>query len=170
MRWLSRQTLVELCGVVAGAVLAVAVAGKLWTPAASASSALPMPIATPVAVPAADPAGIVFRCPAEQLTRLQPAIDAYLLHEGIDPHLATTRLDMQARTLAYTLPHPLSDSNTLDLIDRPALQLKEELVQLPTAGGEAGRSSLCPARKSCTPCCRPGGPPGSRGRPAMRKP
>lgn len=81
------------------------------------------------------PAGLVFSCSAQQLQQIKPAVDSYLSGEGVDLGLVQTIVDAQAHTLQYTLAKPFADAITLDLVDRPALHIKEALVELPTADG-----------------------------------
>lgn len=62
-------------------------------------------------------------------------MDRYLVDEGIDLRLVRTTHTGQPDTLSYSLVAPLANANTLDLVDRPALYIREELVELPGANG-----------------------------------
>jgi hypothetical protein len=97
---------------------------------------------------------MVFQCTAQQLLQINPAADSYLQQEGVDLHLVSTSLSNASSMLVYSLIAPLADANALDLLDRPALHLKEEPFEkyfsalrqfqcdsLPTAG-ESGFSKL----------------------------
>ncbi len=111
------------------------VGGLLVTTAALAnlsgsSSAQAIPDAAVV-----PPVGLVFHCSAQQLQHIQPALDNYLVREGVDLQMVRTRHDTQSHSLAYSLVEPLADAITLDLVDRAALHITEDLVELPTAQG-----------------------------------
>ena len=122
---ITKLTVLAACGVGGGVLMATAaIASLLGSPAAEAH-----PKTSP-------PSGVVFQCTAQQLLQIKPAVDSYLQQEGVDLHLVSTTLNIASSTLAYSLVAPLADANSLDLIDRPALNLTEELIELPAAKGE----------------------------------
>jgi hypothetical protein len=123
---INRLTAWGTCALLGGVLLATA------APASLRSSAS---LETKVPARARVPMGLVFSCPPQQLQQIKPALDSYLEREGVDLNLVQSSVDAQTHTLQYTLVEPLADANTLDLVDRPALHIKEALVELPTANG-----------------------------------
>lgn len=103
--------------------------------AATAGAQVLSPGGDPASTATPAGAGIVFRCTAQQIAGLQPAVDAYLASLGVDLALVSRQVDARAGTLAYTWAGPLPGNGTLDLIDRTDLGLTDEAVELPAARG-----------------------------------
>lgn len=80
-------------------------------------------------------AGIYFACPPGRMDKIEPGMDAYLLSLGITPDLVVKTSDKPKGVLLYTLNTPANDHNTLNLKDRPELQIRDEIVLLPAPGG-----------------------------------
>lgn len=78
--------------------------------------------------------GIVFNCPREDLTLIASSIVGYLWQLGIGPELYRQTLDEDNAALQFLLRDRFGGTDTLGLIHRIELDLKEELVQLPTPG------------------------------------
>lgn len=121
-----RSTALGACALLGGVLLATASLAGLRSSSSTETHAQ---------VSKRSPAGLVFNCSAQQLQQIKPAVDSYLIGEGVDLRLVQTSVDAQAHSLQYTLAEPLADAITLDLVDRPALHIKEALVELPTADG-----------------------------------
>lgn len=121
-----RLTALGACALFLGALLATAALASLRSSAGTE---------TPVHTRKSGPDGLVFNCAAQQLLHIKPVVDGYLEREGVDLRLVRSSVDAQASTLQYILAEPLADAITLDLLDRPALRIKEALVKLPTADG-----------------------------------
>lgn len=121
---INRLTATGALALLGGVLLATAALASLRS-SASAQAAVPRH--------APPPMGLVFSCTTQQLQQIKPAVDSYLESEGVDLHLVQSSMDAQANTLQYTLIEPLADAITLDLVDRPTLQIKEALVELPAA-------------------------------------
>lgn len=102
------------------------------SPLAVAAQAVPEPALAAPRARALE--GIVFKCSAPTLARLEPELIAYFASVGVDTRLLTRTAD-KPDTLSYTLMPALADGNTLTLIDRPELGLRDALVELPAAKG-----------------------------------
>ena len=81
--------------------------------------------------------GIRFSCEAGQLGKIETGMDAYLRALGIAAARVLKKADRQNGTLVYTLNTPADDTNTLDFKDRPALQIRDDVVTLPATTGPA---------------------------------
>lgn len=121
---IGRPTAIGAGAFLGGVLLASAAVANLWRPAAPEAHAI-----------SGNPTGLVFQCTAQQIAQIKPAVESYLKHQGVELHLVRTTFDGPSNTLSYSLVEPLADAITLDLADRPALHIKEELVELPTAEG-----------------------------------
>jgi hypothetical protein len=75
----------------------------------------------------------VFSCPGSALRDVSSSVDAYLTSIGVD--MQWVRKTNTLTSVIYTLAPELSDSVTLDLIDRPSLNLREEKIDLPASDG-----------------------------------
>jgi len=120
----NRLTALAACTFVGGVLWATTAIANLWPSAATA-----------VALDPVSSAGIVFQCNAQQLRQIKSAVDTFLASEGIDLSLIDTTRNGRAGTLSYSLAGPMADAITLDLADRAALHIKEELIELPAADG-----------------------------------
>jgi len=79
--------------------------------------------------------GIQFTCSPHQLDELQKGMEQYFAQLQIDPDLVVTRLDKAKGSLLYTLNTPKDDTNTINLSQRPHLNISEDEVELPVHGG-----------------------------------
>lgn len=91
----------------------------------------------PAAIENRPDGGLLFNCPAVQIGQLEHAVDEFLAAQGVKPELVLKTVSPASGTLQYGLVPSQADGNTLDLIDRPALGLTEELLSLPAAGGKS---------------------------------
>lgn len=82
-------------------------------------------------------AGIRFACEPGRLHAIESGMDAYLSSMGIKAGLVVKKVDRARGVLVYTLNTPEDDFNTLDLKNRSALHIHDEVVTLP---GKYGRS------------------------------
>ncbi|WP_173065186.1 hypothetical protein [Sulfurimicrobium lacus] len=80
--------------------------------------------------------GIRFSCRPEQLEKIESGMARYLASFGIAPELVVKKVDRKNGILFYTLSTPEEDANTLNLQDRPEMQIKEEVVSLPMEHGK----------------------------------
>ena len=83
--------------------------------------------------------GIRFACAPGQLNILASGMEAYLRALKIGTGLVVKRADPANGVLQYTLNTPADDINTLDLKDRPALHIHDDVVYLP---GKHGRGKM----------------------------
>jgi hypothetical protein len=72
-----------------------------------------------------------FRCSAQQLDRLVPAMAGYLRLRGLRDDWFAVELDRQAGTVRYVLTTPAKDTDTLSLATRPEYAIRDEVVELP---------------------------------------
>jgi hypothetical protein len=92
--------------------------------------------ATPALTSEATPNhGLVFKCSPDVLVQLEPHLLAYFAKVGVDPRFLV-RDASRDDVLRYTLAPAFADGDTLTLMDRPELGLKEALIELPTATGK----------------------------------
>jgi len=82
-----------------------------------------------------DDEGIRFSCKPGRIEKIESGMDAYLSSLGITADLVVKRADKQNHVLVYTLNTPAADTNTLNLKDRPALQIHDDVVTLPAKRG-----------------------------------
>jgi hypothetical protein len=80
--------------------------------------------------------GLRFACKASQVKAIEHDMAAYLTSLGIAPELVIKKTDLASGTLVYTLNTPKDDTDTLHLQDRPELQIREAVVNLPAKDGE----------------------------------
>ena len=80
--------------------------------------------------------GIRFSCKPSQIEYLESAMDSYLASLAISPDLIVKSSNPAIGTLVYTLNTPRNDASTLNLIDNPALRIKDETVSLPARQGK----------------------------------
>lgn len=78
--------------------------------------------------------GLLFACAPDRLDKIESGMDAYLLSLGIAADLVVKTADKRKGLLLYTLNTPAGDTNTLNFKDRPELQIRDEIVSLPTSG------------------------------------
>lgn len=76
--------------------------------------------------------GIRFSCKPDELEKLEFDMDAYLASLGVASLLYVKKIDRAGGMLVYTLNTPADDFDTLNLHARPALQIDDERVTLPT--------------------------------------
>lgn len=81
--------------------------------------------------------GIEFVCPAGRLPRIRQDMARYLAELAIDPALYAVHEDEAAGKLRFTLTTPDTDTNTLDVAERPAFGIPQHVSWLPTASGES---------------------------------
>jgi hypothetical protein len=70
------------------------------------------------------------------VAKIESDMDAYLSSLNIPPGLVVKTSDRSAGILVYSLDTPEGDFDTLDLKDRPGLDIRDETVQLPGPRGE----------------------------------
>lgn len=80
--------------------------------------------------------GIRFVCNPGQLENIESNMEAYLASLGITPALVVKKVDRTNGVMVYTLNTPKEDSSTLNLKDRPELQIQDDIVSLPTKHGK----------------------------------
>lgn len=90
--------------------------------------------------------GLRFSCSAGQFETIESDMEAYLFSLGIMPDLLVKRVERANHVVAYTLKAAREDTNTLDLKDRPELQIRDETVTLPTGHGKT-RTVLTVSKK-----------------------
>lgn len=76
--------------------------------------------------------GIRFSCIAGQLGSIESGMDSYLASLGVSQDMFVKRTDQPNGVLVYTLNTPEDDSSTLDLAERPALKIRDDIVSIPT--------------------------------------
>jgi hypothetical protein len=79
--------------------------------------------------------GIRFSCKPGRIEKIKAGMDAYLSFLGITADLIVKRVDKKNGVLLYTLNTPATDTNTLNLKDRPALHIQDDVVTLPAKQG-----------------------------------
>lgn len=79
--------------------------------------------------------GVNFTCSLNQLPLIQNEMETYLASLNIDPESYIVQLDVQNSKLNFSLNSPKDDTNTLDLSKRPELNIKDEIIELPTHNG-----------------------------------
>lgn len=126
--WRATQTL--LCAAAATAGLAA--------PAGAGPPLLPTAFASP--------GGILYACPDHDLTALQAQLRALLQGLGIPPQLYQTLQTPDSGQLLLQLQGLPGDTDTLRLMERRELNLREELVQLP-GPAKSVRTVLTVSRK-----------------------
>ncbi|MCL4470617.1 MAG: hypothetical protein M1547_05730 [Gammaproteobacteria bacterium] len=80
--------------------------------------------------------GIRFSCKPGQLETIASDMETYLAALGVAPDLVVKKADRTSGAVVYTLNTPKEDSSTLDLKDRPELQIRDDIVSLPTKRGK----------------------------------
>lgn len=90
--------------------------------------------------------GIRFSCSAGQFETIESDMEAYLFSLGVMPDLLVKRVERANHVAVYTLNAPREDANTLDLKDRPELQIRDETVMLPAGQGKT-RAVLTVSKK-----------------------
>ncbi|MHB1291505.1 MAG: hypothetical protein ACYCY5_04865 [Sulfuricella sp.] len=80
--------------------------------------------------------GIRFSCKPGQLETIESSMETYLASLGIDPDWVVKKADRTNGVVVYTLNTPKEDSNTLNLKDWPELQIRDDIVSLPTKHGK----------------------------------
>lgn len=91
-----------------------------------------LPLADPLPE---QPAGIEFRCQAEQLPEVKTAMARYLSELAIVPALYRIHEDAPAGVLRYTLATPPDQYSTLDFAARPEFAIPRQVVWLPAGQG-----------------------------------
>lgn len=79
------------------------------------------------------PGGLVFNCPEENLPVLANALKGYFRSLGVGEGLYIQSVAQEGGTLQFTLRDRHGSTDTLGLIHHLGLDLKEELVELPSA-------------------------------------
>lgn len=80
--------------------------------------------------------GIRFSCKPGQLETIESNMETYLASLGVASDLVLIKADRSNGIVVYTLNTLKEDSNTLDLKDRPELQIQDDIVSLPTKNGK----------------------------------
>lgn len=80
--------------------------------------------------------GIRFSCKSGQLETIESNMETYLASLGVTSDLILKRVDRTKGVVVYTLNTHKKDANTLDLKDRPELQIQDGIVSLPTKHGK----------------------------------
>lgn len=80
--------------------------------------------------------GIRFSCNSSRLEVIESNMETYLAELGITPDSVVKKSDRAKGVVIYTLNTPKEDTNTLDLKDRPKLQIQDDIVSLPTKYGK----------------------------------
>ena len=80
--------------------------------------------------------GIRFSCKPAQLETIESDMETYLASLEVAPDWVEKKADRTNGVVVYTLNTPKEDSNTLDLKDRPKLQIHDDIVRLPTKHGK----------------------------------
>jgi hypothetical protein len=86
--------------------------------------------------PTASAGGIVFECPGRDLDHLSAQVLSYFHELGLADSQILQSRNAPQETLTFTLNSLDGTNNTLGLINRPELELKEELVALPSTSGK----------------------------------
>ena len=79
--------------------------------------------------------GIRFECAPSSTMAIDMQMSDYLEHLGIRQNLIASRIDAASGVLEYTLDTPETDTSTLDISDRPALEVPQAVVRLPWKHG-----------------------------------
>lgn len=109
--------------------------GLLVSPLFAVAEIQPHPESITQPVSATDDEGIRFSCKPGRIEKIESGMDAYLFSLGITADLVVKKADKQKGVLLYTLNTPAADTNTLNLKDRPALQIHDDVVTLPAKHG-----------------------------------
>ncbi len=80
--------------------------------------------------------GIVFNCPSQDLAVIAKSMADYLLQLGIGPGLYRQTLEEGNASLQFLFRDRMGGTDTLGLVHRIELDLKEELIQLPAIGAK----------------------------------
>jgi hypothetical protein len=80
--------------------------------------------------------GVKFSCGPERLAEIERQMRAYFDLLGIAPALFAQSRGRDGDALVFHLTTPASDVSTLDLRFRPELDIRDELISLPAAGGK----------------------------------
>ncbi|GAO36471.1 hypothetical protein SCT_1878 [Sulfuricella sp. T08] len=80
--------------------------------------------------------GIRFSCKPGQLETIESKMGTYLDSLEVAPDLVVKKWDRKNGVVVYTLNTHKEDYNTLDLKIRPELQIRDDIVHLPTKHGK----------------------------------
>lgn len=80
--------------------------------------------------------GVRFTCKPSQLEAIESNMEMHLSALGVSPDLVVKKVDRPKGVIVYTLNTPKDDASTLDLKDRPELNIQDEIVSLPTKHGK----------------------------------
>ena len=83
--------------------------------------------------------GIRFSCEPGQFEAIEPDMEAYIASLKIAPDLVVKKADRENGVAVYTLNTSGEDTSTLDLKDRPELQILDDMVSLPSKRGKKKR-------------------------------
>ncbi|PRC92322.1 hypothetical protein [Solimicrobium silvestre] len=79
--------------------------------------------------------GVKFSCSIAQLNEIDQQMSVYFIQLGINATLIQRQLNPQAASLLFTLATPPNDFSTLNFRSRPEMQIRDQLISLPSAGG-----------------------------------
>lgn len=111
------------------------VVGVLLAPALSVAEIINSPASSSPPVAMQNNEGILFTCAPDQIDNLASGMDHYLLSLEIPAAAVVKKEDKNDGILLYTLNTPATDFNTLNLKDRPELNIRDEIVSLPGKQG-----------------------------------
>ncbi|MEN6584437.1 MAG: hypothetical protein ABFE02_00105 [Sulfuricella sp.] len=94
---------------------------------------LPLPNAERIPTPSGE--GIRFSCRPGQLVKIESGMTRYLSSLGVADGLVVKKMDRKNGIMFYTLNTPEEDTDTLNLQERPEMQIKDEFVTLPKGHG-----------------------------------
>ncbi|BBJ00283.1 hypothetical protein FGKAn22_19750 [Ferrigenium kumadai] len=80
--------------------------------------------------------GIRFSCHPSRLKAIEAGMSAYLSTLKVAPSLIVKKTDRVNGIAVYTLNTPKGDTSTLDVNDRPELQIRDAIVFLPAKQGK----------------------------------
>jgi hypothetical protein len=76
--------------------------------------------------------GIVFYCPSVDLEKLSDSLNQYFLSLGVAQEAYDQHIDATNSTLQFLRSDPIHGTDTLSLIHQLEIDLREELIQLPS--------------------------------------
>jgi len=81
-------------------------------------------------------ATVVFDCPGTDLNSLSESLGHYFQSIGVAPDAYKEMLDVPRATLQFVRVDPIHGTDTLGLIHQVGLDLREELIQMPSEGSK----------------------------------
>ncbi len=80
--------------------------------------------------------GIVFYCPGVDLAELSESVSRYFQSLGVAPETYNRNVDAAQSVLQFLRLDPIHGTDTLGLIHQVGIDLREELIQLPSGGSK----------------------------------